>query len=872
MSIVKKINIQNIETSHEGVQEFVTQIQGLYSGTEGKDEIVDLSSEKVCLEKVASPKEFFEKNGELILNPELVYFPIIQEVLKRYLGLAGGISVQETFQESILKMYTLRMNEYLSSGYYSDLIVDSAFNEKFNFYYVRKFLYESLSFIQYLCEGGLAEFPIDVEYGFSENNYFVQMIFESEDLNIKNLTEAFKEEDNRAPYANLIMEMANNANFLEIYKIEKTSKVSILGVFNKADERFEDAYFPSVLIHSISGFQASDLNLKHGVTTKVEYLKESTALKNAKLPGDGTENYNVSLLDKASNLISVKRVTDFVKLVGKDKNYDFQNLTIEDLDLILETYPDQKSLSSFTKVDKSIVIKALKEDLFYEALKDNVQIIEDSINEDEYLDSVLSSLENLDENEAVFALNGQRFTEDVTIVSGDFDEKDDTKTVIKGVTQSIGKDVWKVKQLNVVEKVRGQINDLRGRGASKEEINNRIKSIVEAELGVDESAGQSFIKYINEDANEGSFEEVASQNIVDIRAKLELEKTKKSLRTRDAQIGKMKKLIDTMKDEISLLRKETGTTEVLVKTSVNEDSLIEEATIAKEENEILKTELSELKKESKNIEIQKDREIEKIQNEIFEYKKEIETLRKRSETQQNEINTSTVNTKESIQIEKENKSLSLQVDSLKNKINFLMESRKSAQSSNVGIKEFEVLKENYSKKEKEVDAFQKENSKLNMIIKDLEKKVSISETNLGKVKDQSSEVKAAEAKLKAKDIEVEKYKKERLAFEEKLKEMQVEVKKQEVKMKFMAAQAEGAKSQNGQSSGGANPQDQKLAQLAKKLENDNKRLQMAAKKVSDELTEKKAELNKLKMDKKTSESKVRDLERKLAVLSKKVAA
>ncbi|MDC1174031.1 hypothetical protein OAT67_01445 [Bacteriovoracaceae bacterium] len=958
MSNLKKTHINDLSEALKEVLDKLshseTQLSHLFT-----DENVSLVEEEV-----EDVKKYLEEGGRGIVNGDLFHFPIPKKIIESHFSSLGGVAAQEEFGEETNKLLSLKIIDPMNIGYYSDVISDMAHREGFDFFHVRRFVVSTIEYITYLKLSDVSDFPLDVYYGFNESSFFIRIVSQVENFVIENIIDSFDTQSGD-PYKTLLNETYKSTDLCSINHIEKSEKLMLTGLWCKNQSYDRTNGFSSLLIGDFDSCRDKRKEGVSNISSKVLLLKEEHDLKIKNLPGDGAENYELSDFDKTSNIVKIKRIVEFiVKSAMVEEIVNFSDIILEKY---LQLYPDQKSIEELTEEDKKLITSCITDDEKRDILEDNVTVVTGTIDEDDYLDSILGSLESLSTNEATYMIKGSL-------------EEEEEETVISGVTD----DVWKVKRSELVEEVNGKMNDLRG-SADKATIEKEIKMIVNNRLNTTEEETNSFMMNLKEDATEDLLSKKDVSSSIDIRNRLEIEKLKGNLKLRDSQIGKMKKMLTSLKVDIEKIRKEKEENQKDLKRAQYEsekeisqpieitnhkeeiDNLQRKLRAKKEEassssNEEIKSEISDIEKqliekeatlelleekerknqeEIKNLQEElKKKELEakkvanadnseKLQADInalnkkLELKdktskesadnskqaviasklasKELETSKKQLRDKelvlerersrfQTEIDKLKIQNEKLVQLNAENNSkqaalakagnsdlaggndkLKSEIEQLKKKISVMYENSKVNDEVIETVSASDMLDDN-KKVELENSKLKKEVSDKVSAIKALEIKLAAAERNNSNSINTIQRIKDSEAIVRAKEREVDSAKVMLKKFEEKLKEAQMELKKQEVKIKFLTAQSSSKSSAASSGSNGQAQGDAKSSQLVKKLENDNKKLQLLTKRTTDELTQKKGELNKMKVEKRTLENKLRDAERKMQSVNKKKAS
>ena len=932
----KKIILTKEGEIPEEFKEFLlkarVEVKSLESIGDDQPYWASISSEKdgkkIVFNKEENWKKLVSENQlRAMIYPEIHYFDVPAQFIKRFFEADSSLNPEVALQGVLLKNFTVKITDPSSIGYISDLICDVAQKEGFNFVSVRTYLTGMVSYLSYLLQEEQVELPFEVDYGLNQDGFYVQMYCSAQSISIENITEALGEENVNNPYHGILETCFKNVDLIECFKLESNEKICFTSVWIKNASFDRDNFYPTILIHNIESFNFNTSTTGgRSVETKINLIKSEKEIReNNSLPGMGPSKFSPRKFDDADNLVLIKRVTDFVfteqnrKLaLGQDLEDPF---TLEVLESYIQTFPDQESLGKLTVEDKKLIVEAVNNSLVKKELEESVEVVKDTIEEDDYLNNLVKSLEDMSAKEARLVIGGsideEEFEELVTgelsqdddfmkvgaweeeednsktVVSGGEEEEDDVNIVgggdeeeelkrkVGGTTQHFKDGVWEVKKSSVVDKVKGKINDLRGQGKSHQEIDKEVQLILKDELKINEKQSNKMAQALSDEASEDIVKEKLSENADAIKARLENQKLQSQVVTRDQQISKMKKLIDKMKTEIQITREgaelnptinETSSTSTTLEDNVA-NAIKEENAKLTEDGEVLKKDLLKSQMEAKAQEATSNREKEKLENQIAEMEKERDIWKRKVEDAAKEKLTE--DGIDVSQIQKDNEQLEGQVKDLKNRISFLLKNNKANRETKVSMDDIDRLQKKLDDSEKEVKLLLKEKDGFLNDIETLNRKININDQNSKAGNQQAGNANLEfQKELDTKSKLIDDLNKEKREYADNAKAMTLKVKSLEQKIKFMTAQIEGAaKKRPGTMGGGSGAAiDQKTVQKLKQSEKMTQKFQMVAKKAQDELSEKKTELHKTKLENKTLSLKVKDLEKKLANLIRKNAA
>ncbi len=521
-------------------------------------------------------------------------------VLRRFFGGEGALAVEENYEEILLSIGTFKVVDGRSLGSYADILANEAGAEGLSLAMIRNFSVQLFSFIDYFSQKELLEYPLDIDYGRSQDCFFIQAHCEDLGLYFENLLESSRESELKSPFVSMLKEMTEKTSLLEIYKLKGSQKFVLTAVWNILEEEKPQN---SLIIHQIERFKEKDqksvdFDVKTFFDTNTDRLNKIKAIE--KTPSKfNPEEKNKELYNPAL----VKRVVKFLKT--KDVFMEKLQTGLIDKDGLkaeINNFPDKEAIDKITEHDEDQILRILTED--DDDIEKQTEAIKEQISEDDYVEGILNSLNNMSEEEVKVAagleeddevqnVSGERedLGEDSQRVEGSFDEDSDAITRvggkieedsdvtkvkgsgsdekesvttikgekedlkeetlrIKGSKESLDEKPWQVKRLAVAEKVKEELMVLKERGASKEEIDLKVKSIMMNELQLKEEEGDSFMSALSDDVTDDWVREGIDPINESIKAKVKLEKAQGQINSRDNQIKKMKSLIDNMKAEL----------------------------------------------------------------------------------------------------------------------------------------------------------------------------------------------------------------------------------------------------------------------------------------------------------------------------------
>jgi|GEM_PF-2521438 len=911
------------------------------------------------------------------IYPEICDWDIPRAMIQRYFGGEGALSPEEGFQGIVLKANTLKITNDYSIGYYSDVISSFASKERVNPVQIRNFTTLCLSYLSYLAKASITAFPIEIDYGLSQNSFFIQIHCQSLKFFIENIVDSTQEAKSRDPFVSLMKEVISKVDLMEVYTLESSQKLVVTACWITNPNFIRTDFYNSLLIHQIQSFRETGRTRFGKIAETKPFFEELKGEQKSRVLESLPKAYSVGeSLKERINLVLVKRVVNFLHKKWSDGDGNIQVPDTEDYDLDslskdLLVFPDQEAIKRINASEK----EAILHNIFSHGinLNEEVERVKENIDTDDYLEGILSSLSKMSCDEANVAIGGfeedangipgqkedlekesqmvkgeredlteesqmvkgerEDLTEENQMVSGEREEKEhrqvisggeesqkDEKTTITGTTDNIVSENWEVKRSQVLEKVKGRVNDLRNSKASNKEIDEEVKMIISSELGMDSDSSEKLANAISDDASDDWVQGNLDPINENIKQRIQLEKVSNQLSLRETQVGKMKKLINGLKSEVASLRNEKQM-DAMVSTISPRLSQEQESVPAVENTIVMGSPIDDQSdsNETSNSELMKDNEVsavlnslgldnqdeteitnnsseanasneenlvraneitferekEKLSNQIRKLEKDNALLLKKFKEGINEISEIRDSGEDLSKLKKENEGLSAQVESLKKRVSFMYDNSKANKEISVSASEVQKIIEDKERffqekqeSQKELEFAKSENRELERILKQKELEIKDKERLLKNkptgetedfVNEKEKEVVALSSELKNKAVE--------------LRAATLKTKSFEQKVRFLSAQLDTAKktsSQPGTKAGGGSG-DPKVMGKLKQLEKNNSMLKQSSEKVQAELSEKKTELHKAKLENKTMSLKVKDLEKIISKLTKKAA-
>lgn len=743
------------------------------------------------------------------INKEMFDSEQGRKLLSSYFYDAVEFDLVDRYSKEMSNIYSIKIHEYLNLGYFVDLIIVEAYKAQFDISALRSYLNTVLSFAFKKVESSVNTMPIDVFYSHNGEAFAIQISLLCDDW------KGIPEMDS------CINDLTNATNYFDTTYFHKTNRLTLSGLIFKNPElkKAKANFFTEVVRRS------ADVEITNSHVSNIY----------CGLVFNKPERYQVSkkiTSNPATKLVIARKFAHFIKDYRQrieDPPIPLGKLIVDDVINYLAHYPNQEELQEIDSEVKHFIYKLLQNKNLSKNVDNFVQVITDS-----YPHAVVREIQKimgdkgLDEIESV--ISGYHLKpEDGFIfkVKSESEEKENSDIQrISGADSNAlsDSDIWEIRksQLNIKD----HPHDHSHLSAAEHSANEKweIKDLntalsVEAELERIRLETEFSQKFLSQHTSAEK-----------VREKLE------------SQIDRMKKIILQMKKELLKLHAEKAASEEVNKNMKNSDSV---------DVQVMKSTMDRSLETIKN----KDYAIEKMKKDFDQIMKSkdqrIYALEQRVSSMNDQPLVREDSNDEKVEkLENEIKTLNFKLE-LANKKNDLI-------SEKMGQREKEIN----AKRDKEVEAL-KNNLKIVQGV--------IEELKIEKIKQDAHENEDHEHLKKNKDGKKADDEKDetinvlnadKKALEEKFKAQGIELKKAEQKLKYTLSQLESSNKKK--SGGGSN---KSFEVYAKQLDQASARMAEA----TAEVIEKRREIVKAKQENSIMAAKITELEKKLAILDKKVA-
>ncbi len=873
----------------------------------------------VSLAPVKNKAEFWKFNGRAVLDIKSLDDELLCKVVQRLFYVSSAVNVEYAYDTLLKKVYSFKLMTHLSLGAYLDAVASKAYENDFDIVNLRSFYVNALSFLSYLEKAKILHYPIDVQYGYSENSFVLQFSSNAAPMYSEYLAQAFQNPEKKNPLKSLLSSCEGESDFLDIYELKSSGKLVLSGLWN----RNLNKDFTSLFTNNIPSFHSEKRQWAQSIPP-VEHVPGGVnnssfgELQNKDLPGEGLKGlapYFANRPDVLNQLLAHLNK----KMQGEGGSAEL--LTMENLDQYLQDFDEAEVLKQLNELDKGLLVSTwqnVKKDkmLGVDQTLENLENWDFSEESDESATQVKGSQAEKEaseiirggpqEKEEMTIIHGSKTREDnkITIVRGG-SSQDDTKgqfnivkAIPKEVTDKIDKEKWR--------QIRGELGQmlrvLRNEGKTFEVIEAAFVDRVSSDLGIYKEEARIFVQGILGQMQAEAGHKEMQKKLIDAKDQLHkdkgqveaakneiIKKYSDEVKKRDQQLIKMKRIMDAMKRELDNTKKNLEIVQAKGQGAGAEDLKDENAKIS-EDKMLLTEERRSLELTAKSLET----ELQLKNKELAKREAQIQSLK---EAQQKLLEKNDITVKEyqnRIQEISEAQTHSLAAHEQEELQKLRVENQNLSSIVELSNKKITNLSETYEKLKKHGDdklAGQLKlltESKMELTTQlrqtqDREQKAEARcrtlEASLDRLQHEFDKVKLSQAGQVAngnsdQDKMIKELKAEDVAQKQLIKQADINVKKFELKVKLLTEQlAQAQKSAGTSAKGSSNADHNKAAEAkVKQLEVALEKANIASSKMKDELADKKKEAIKLKTDLQTIQNQLQEAQRKIGVLEKKKAA
>ncbi len=897
----------------------VSDAEIVWEELDKKYDILKNEIKVVSLAPVQSKAEFWKYNGRAVLDVKSLDDELLSKVVQRLFYVSSAVNVEYAYETLLKKVYSFKLMTHLSLGAYLDAVASKAYENDFDIVNLRSFYVNALSFWGYLEKAKIVHYPIDIQYGYSENSFVLQFSSSAAPIYSEYLSQAFQNPEQKNPLKSLLSSCERESDFLDIYELKSSGKLVLSGIWTRNINKD----FTSLFTNNIPSFHSEKRQWAQDVPS-VEYVPSGgnnsslSVLQNKDLPGEGLKGLAPYF---ANQPVVLNQLLTHLnkKMQGADENPEL--ITVENLDQHLKDFDEVEVLKQLNALDKSLIVSTwqnVKKDkmLRMDQALENLESLDFFDESDESVTQVKGTQPEKESSEIV--RGGPQEKEQMTIIHGSKTPDDNKITIIRGgaspndtkgqfnIIKAIPKDISDKIDKDKWRQIRGELGQmlrvLRSEGKTFEVIEATFVDKVSSDLGIYKEEARIFVQGILGQMQAEAGHKEIQKKLADVkdqslREKGQIEAAKNELakkysdevKKRDQQLIKMKRIMDAMKRELDKTKKNLEIVQAKAQGAGAEDLKDENDKIS--EDKMLLTEERrglELTVKSLENELQlKDKEVAKREVQIQNLKESLQKLHEKNDItvkeyqnriqEINDAQTHSLAAHEQEELQKlrvENQNLSSIIELSNKKITNLSETYEKLKrhGDDKLAAQLKLLTESKMELTTQLRQTQDREQKAEARCRGLESSLERLQHEFDKVKlSQDGQVASGNSdqekmikELKAEDV----------AQKQLLKQADIKVKKLELKMKLLTEQlAQAQKSVGGAVKGSNNIDHNKVAEAkVKQLEIALEKANIATSKMKDELAEKKKETIKYKTDLQTIQNQLQEAQRKIGVLEKKKAA
>jgi hypothetical protein len=573
------VGIKKLLNIYEKIPDFLNWISGDDVATEENSELCigphdEEKTPEITLDKVTDLYKFVSNGGDCIINPFAnSHKEFISHALKRYLGLEkNSMNLDDLSNGQIIEQYNLKLCDHLCVGEYTDVIATDAYVQEHNFVRVRNYLLKCMSYFSYLNKGDIAFIPIDIEYGFSKDQFYVQVHANVQNFLREYLLSSFKSPDREYPFQSLLKDAFYETDFMEIVYLESAGKIIISSVWYK--ELGLDDFWPTLILNNIQSYEEKKAELAKKV--KIKIAKITINLPSSELPGKSAKMKG-GVSESQESLVKIKHIVEVIQRFrvtqDDEARIPLKELSGEELDIYEEQF-ENEIIKELDPEQRSYIIECLGSPNEFNNVEKAIDQILTPFDASVYADHFSDNIENLTTNE----VNGY--------VNSELEAEEEANY--------IEDDGWKEKKSEIVKKIRRQNEEQSRESTGRVEMNSSFINIISTGLEtsprkvkpmVNDLGNKSIESMVKRKAEDG---ENSSDNF-ELKLEKQDQKFKNMLESANEKNIKYKKIIDMMKGQISVM-------------ADAENKIKAAAAAAKERGEMLneKLQIDALKLELKN--------------------------------------------------------------------------------------------------------------------------------------------------------------------------------------------------------------------------------------------------------------------------------
>ena len=429
---------------------FVKNHIGSYSRYNDLYNTVDREISIISLSDVTNKNDFLSYSGRAVINESFLKASVPKIIVNKLLTKRSTLKLESTYENVFKSFKSIKITSGCSSGYYSDLLGLDASRLGFEEISVKNYLIGILSYLERLKYLGVISFPVEVDYGESENEFVIQVYAPSNRFVMEYINNSFQSGSTIDGYKVLCNMCSALTDVFDIYFLSSTSKIVLTGAWLKKSFLDPNNYYPMLLVNNIDSFREVQNEWKQVKESPEIAINQARSDLSAELERrDIPKEYLDILVSKAAFLVNypvlLQKFVDYIYSIRERETYpkDINIITISDVGGYLFDYPQRKLVKKLQDPDKELILKALQNPSIIVKITEAIEEFNKSIENDaeaknKYIDQVSESFDALGFEEASNFLHGDKPSDENQnqMVKGRIDE-DNSKTMIKESPENI---------------------------------------------------------------------------------------------------------------------------------------------------------------------------------------------------------------------------------------------------------------------------------------------------------------------------------------------------------------------------------------------------------------------------------------------------
>ncbi|MDD0854182.1 hypothetical protein HBN50_13805 [Halobacteriovorax sp. GB3] len=745
--------------------------------------------------EINNEDEFYRSGGKAIIKKDLLNSSIGEVLIKRFFGLSSSLSLDKLQFEQEVGHFVLE-NPF-SLGYYEDILVCEASKAGFDGRIIREFFHSLGEFYFLLSLAKKASFPFEIDFIKTDSQFIIQSNIKCHDIG----TDVFFDFKETSDSFSRLLKVSD---VIDCYVLENAGRVAITSLWDKEYNLKGTRLYSNIPNFSKISYRR-DYNSKHVKKVVRTDLPDAettyTQLEGLEQKLDSSRSLSKTVLERIIKFVS-------------DNISDPETVDAELVKEVLTNYPARERVEKLTASEIDEIVELVKNSREISHDDDKTKIKIDSAIDD--LINVVKGL-SLDEAEEIIKVRGQKEEAEFSqLVKGAFEELDEQTYRVAG---DKGKEeFWKVKKLELVERVKSLEDDLKGKSLS--EVEAQLGKIIQDIFKSDENESHDLSRDLLSKTCDKINDKESIPHVVSDLGQVHDSQLKHDLEVKDKQIERLRSLVDNMRARIE------AQAEAQKLSSQDMNELSEEQQIS-----VLEGKIIQLTAESKK----KDHYIEQLKQNITVLNENFDEKKKALEASLAEQNSKITETKNSEVEHKE-------------KFDVLKATLQESEKKNASLSE-------------ELIAVKESQADLALTVKKL------SDEN-EELKSKVQTEKEDESKSSLSDEEIENL----IKLEARHKALELKYKQIEQKNKFLGGKVKELEKKAKMSKSSSNKSAAALSPLQiKQLEMNAQKHKEMYDKISGDIQVKKKENHKLKTEGNAMKLRIQELERKLAKFEKNAA-